>query len=220
MPAFCTSMSAYCIHVFRGNNWKYKQIPSPFSASCHFIFFAQDMESFFFPTWNSSSSSWKVSLFSLDFFLVFLLCFKADKVFLTKGNIQGDFLILHFLNDCRAVSMYNKDILFHIILDFLFNTTQYRIHLFFFNLLLYVKSTYSLSYRLWHLRFFLERLWVIQQPLVSCVWVLWIASCITPYLELATLNSFPHCGARLHNCLWSFWSSSRLLSSTTSMFSI
>ena len=137
------------------------------------------------------------------FFPLFSFLFLSSNVFLTKGNIQGDFLILHFLNGCRAVSMYNKDILFHIILDFLVNATQYHIHLF-FSLLLYVKSTYSLSYRLWHLHFFLKRLWVIQQPLVYCVWVVWIASSIASYLELAMLNSIHHCGAQLHNCLWSF----------------
>lgn len=193
------------------------RLPIPTLQLLILLFICSSHETSQAPIWNFKNSFWKVSLFSLDFpsFPFYLL----SKVFLTKGNIQGNFLISPFLNDCSAISMYNKDVLFHMILNFLANTIQSCIHLL-FNLLLYVKSTYSLSYQLWHLYFFLERLWVIQQPLVYRVWVVWIASSTVSNLELATLISIHHCGALLHNCLWSFWSSSHLLLLTASMFSI
>lgn len=98
----------------------------------------------------------------------------------------------------RCLNLYNKDVLFFTLSSISF-LLQPNILLIFFNLLLYVKSTYSLSCWWWLLNFFLERLRVIQKPLVYCEWVVWIASSTGSYLELATLNSIHHCGAWLLN---------------------
>lgn len=93
------------------------RLPFPTLQLLIFLFICSSHETSQAPIWNFKNSFWKVSLFSLDFpsFPFYLL----SKVFLTKGNIQGNFLISPFLNDCSAISMYNKDILFHMISIFL-----------------------------------------------------------------------------------------------------
>lgn len=124
MPAYPTSM------LFKKTIENPRRLPLP---TCQLLIILFPL----LKTWNLPGFPYGILAihfgrfhYSLWIFPHFPFIF-LSKVFLTKGNIQGDFLISHFLNDCNAVSMYNKDILFHIILNFLVNTTQYCIHLFF-----------------------------------------------------------------------------------------